>query len=244
MGSFRLFRRIKIAPGVTVNVSKSGLSTSFGPRGAKVTIGKRGIRKTVGLPGTGMYYTSVSKPASSRVDAVATTSGGSRRWLWIVIGIVLVAALANSALGSGKGGPAPSFAPAGLGVVAGASVAAATSVPDASSTDVPEPSDAPAAAVPTALAVKVKSRTETVSRGDKATVSVRTSPKAKCSIEVDYASGPSKAAGLGDKTASATGDATWSWTVSSRTTRGTWPVSVTCGLGDRTGKAETSVTVR
>src|SRR4051812_41066116 len=244
MGSFRLFRRIKIAPGVTVNVSKSGLSTSFGPKGAKVTIGKRGIRKTVGLPGTGMYYTSVSKPASSRRDVVAATSGRSRRWLWIVIGIVLVAALANAALGSGKGGAAPSLPPAGLGLVAGASVAAATLIPDESSIHAAEPSDAPGAAAPTALVVKVKSRTETVSRGDKATVSARTSPRAKCSIEVDYASGPSKAAGLGEKTASSTGDVTWSWTVSSRTTRGTWPISVTCQLGDHTGQADTSFTVR
>lgn len=59
MGYFRLFRRIKIAPGVTINVSKSGLSTSFGPSGAKVTVEKRGVRKTVGIRGSGMYYTSL-----------------------------------------------------------------------------------------------------------------------------------------------------------------------------------------
>ena len=35
MGYFRLFRRIKIAPGVTINLSKSGLSTSLGPKGAR-----------------------------------------------------------------------------------------------------------------------------------------------------------------------------------------------------------------
>ena len=125
-----------------------------------------------------------------------------------------------------------------------ASVASATTVPTRLRLTPREPSDAPAAAEPAALDVKVKSRTDTVSRGDKATVSVRTLPKAKCSIEVDYASGPSKAAGLGDKTANSTGDVTWSWTVSSRTTRGTWPVTVTCDLGDRTGEANTSVMVR
>jgi len=54
---FRFFRRIKVAPGVTVNVSKSGLSTSFGPRGAKFTVGPKGVRKTAGIPGTGLYYT-------------------------------------------------------------------------------------------------------------------------------------------------------------------------------------------
>ncbi len=55
---FRFWRRIKIAPGVTLNLSKSGGSLSFGPRGAKFTVGSRGKRATVGIPGTGLFYTS------------------------------------------------------------------------------------------------------------------------------------------------------------------------------------------
>jgi len=43
---FRFFRRMKIAPGLTLNLSKSGPSLSFGPRGAKVTVGRRGVRRT------------------------------------------------------------------------------------------------------------------------------------------------------------------------------------------------------
>jgi len=58
--AFRFFRRMKIAPGVSVNLSKSGASMSFGPRGAKVTVGPRGVRRTVGIPGTGAYYTTHS----------------------------------------------------------------------------------------------------------------------------------------------------------------------------------------
>lgn len=54
---FRFWRRTKIAPGVTLNLSKSGGSLSFGPRGAKFTIGPRGKRATVGIPGTGLFYT-------------------------------------------------------------------------------------------------------------------------------------------------------------------------------------------
>ena len=53
----RLFRRIKIAPGISINLSKSGLSASAGVRGAHVTLGPRGVRRTVGIPGTGIYYT-------------------------------------------------------------------------------------------------------------------------------------------------------------------------------------------
>jgi len=55
---FRFFKRIKIAPGVTINFSKSGASVSLGPRGAKLTVGgSRGTRLTGGIPGTGLYYT-------------------------------------------------------------------------------------------------------------------------------------------------------------------------------------------
>ena len=54
---FRFWRRIRIAPGVTLNLSKSGGSLSFGPRGAKLTLGPRSKRVTVGLPGTGLFYT-------------------------------------------------------------------------------------------------------------------------------------------------------------------------------------------
>lgn len=51
-----LFRkRIKIAKGVHLNISKSGTSLSVGPRGAKVTIGKKGVYANVGIPGTGLY---------------------------------------------------------------------------------------------------------------------------------------------------------------------------------------------
>ena len=54
---FRFWRRVRIAPGVTLNLSKSGGSLSLGPRGAKFTVGPHGRRSTVGLPGTGLFYT-------------------------------------------------------------------------------------------------------------------------------------------------------------------------------------------
>jgi tetratricopeptide (TPR) repeat protein len=78
--SFRFWRRIRIAPGVTLNLSKSGGSLSFGPRGAKFTIGPRGKRATVGIPGTGLFYTTTlpsgrsggRKTASYSAPAVPT----------------------------------------------------------------------------------------------------------------------------------------------------------------------------
>ena len=51
--SFR--KRIKIAPGVHINLSKSGVSTSLGPKGAKVTVGPKGTYLHTSIPGTGLY---------------------------------------------------------------------------------------------------------------------------------------------------------------------------------------------
>ncbi len=68
--SFRFFKRFQIAPGLTVNLSKSGLSLSVGPRGAKVTLGPKGARTTVGIPGTGVSYTK-HHPYGKRAPAPA-----------------------------------------------------------------------------------------------------------------------------------------------------------------------------
>ncbi len=58
LGTLRFFRRVRIAPGLTLNLSKHGASLSAGVRGAHVTVGRTGIRRTVGLPGTGIFCTS------------------------------------------------------------------------------------------------------------------------------------------------------------------------------------------
>ena len=58
---FRFFKRIRIAPGLSINLSKSFPSLSIGPRGMKYTISPRGKRMTFGLPGTGLSYTTTSR---------------------------------------------------------------------------------------------------------------------------------------------------------------------------------------
>jgi len=65
--SYRFFRRVRIAPGLTINLSKSRPSLSVGGRGAHVTLGgSRGRRTTVGVPGTGLFWTSVHRQATPR----------------------------------------------------------------------------------------------------------------------------------------------------------------------------------
>lgn len=55
--SFRFWQRIRLAPWLTLNLSKSSASLSIGPPGARYTIGPRGHRVTAGLPGSGLFYT-------------------------------------------------------------------------------------------------------------------------------------------------------------------------------------------
>ena len=70
---FRFQRRIRIGPGLRINLSKSGVSTSVGGRGGWFTFGPRGTRTTVGLPGTGLSYTEQSKSRVGTGGALVVT---------------------------------------------------------------------------------------------------------------------------------------------------------------------------
>ncbi|HCQ11577.1 MAG TPA: DUF4236 domain-containing protein, partial [Leclercia adecarboxylata] len=54
---FRFRKRIRIAPGLAINISKSGVSTSIGKSGCTTNISSRGVKTTLGIPGTGISYT-------------------------------------------------------------------------------------------------------------------------------------------------------------------------------------------
>ena len=54
---FRFRKQFTIFPGVKINLSKSGVSTSLGGHGATVNVGSSGKRTmTLGIPGTGLSY--------------------------------------------------------------------------------------------------------------------------------------------------------------------------------------------
>lgn len=53
--AFQFRKRVKVAPGVYVNLGKNGATTSIGPRGAKLTMGRNGTYLSTGIPGTGIY---------------------------------------------------------------------------------------------------------------------------------------------------------------------------------------------
>lgn len=52
--ALRFQKRIKVAPGVRVNLSLGGISTSLGPKGASLTVSKNGVHGNAGIPGTGL----------------------------------------------------------------------------------------------------------------------------------------------------------------------------------------------
>lgn len=54
---FRFSKRIKLLPGVQLNLSKSGVGVSVGGKGLRVSKGPKGTRLTASLPGTGLSYT-------------------------------------------------------------------------------------------------------------------------------------------------------------------------------------------
>lgn len=70
---FRFQRRVRILPGVHLNLSKSGLGLSVGVRGAHVGITARGRGyASAGLPGTGVSWREYEhKPAARHCDLCA-----------------------------------------------------------------------------------------------------------------------------------------------------------------------------
>jgi hypothetical protein len=48
-------KRVKLFPGVTLNFSKTGISTTIGVPGASVNFNKKGTFLNTGIPGTGLY---------------------------------------------------------------------------------------------------------------------------------------------------------------------------------------------
>ncbi len=96
---FRFRRSKKIAPGVKLNISKSGPSVTFG-KNVKTTIGHGHVTKSVKTPVKGLYYSSTSKAKSGRGKTPNKKSGkqsggvpGLIGGIIALIGIIAVGAI-------------------------------------------------------------------------------------------------------------------------------------------------------
>jgi hypothetical protein len=85
------------------------------------------------------------------------------------------------------------------------------------------------------VGVSVQVLTSPVKPGGNASMTIRTRPEAACSIRVTYKDQLSTDGGLIPKTADEFGLVQWTWTVESSRPVGTWPVDVTCALGEESG---------
>jgi Protein of unknown function (DUF4236) len=67
----RFRRSVRLFPGVRLNFSRSGVSTSIGVRGATMTLGPRGAYANVGIPGSGLSYrTRLDTPSTARKPVI------------------------------------------------------------------------------------------------------------------------------------------------------------------------------
>jgi len=91
--AFRIRKSFKIAPGIRVNLSKSGLSTSLGGKGTTVNLSKRGTKVTSSIPGTGIstskLYRGSKAPKSSSNTPTAKPGFGSYLFTFLIIAGVL-----------------------------------------------------------------------------------------------------------------------------------------------------------
>jgi hypothetical protein len=92
--AFRFRKRIKLLPGVWLNVGKTGISTSVGGDGVTVNYyGKRGTRTTLSAPGTGLSYSSSRRPLFQPSNKAPRRTGSGARAFATVLWIFLIAYL-------------------------------------------------------------------------------------------------------------------------------------------------------
>ena len=79
----RFRKSVKLGPGIRVNFSKRGVSTTIGPKGFTTSIGKSGVYRNVSIPGTGISFRNKvgggksSKRRSSGSVSRASSSGST-----------------------------------------------------------------------------------------------------------------------------------------------------------------------
>jgi hypothetical protein len=64
----RFRKSVKLFPGVRLNFSGGGVSTTIGVRGASVNLGKLGAHLNVGIPGSGLSYRTRLSPPSTQAQ--------------------------------------------------------------------------------------------------------------------------------------------------------------------------------
>jgi uncharacterized protein DUF4236 len=78
--SFRFRKRLRISPGLALNLSRCGVSASLGVRGAIVNVGRYGIQETMGLPGSGVSCRTSRRSIGLSRPPQSTRGAPHRSW--------------------------------------------------------------------------------------------------------------------------------------------------------------------
>ena len=88
----RFRKRIKIFPGLWLNLCKGGVSTSIGGKGLTVNLNGGKVKTTASIPGTGLSY---SQTTGDHPDGLQPAQRATSPWLWLllvaVVGLALLA---------------------------------------------------------------------------------------------------------------------------------------------------------
>ncbi|WP_421523054.1 DUF4236 domain-containing protein [Pseudomonas yamanorum] len=87
--ALRIRKSFKIAPGLRINVSKSGVSTSLGGKGATVNLSKRGTRVTTSIPGTGISASKLYGAGKRDAAPAPPTPVWAHVVTWLIIAAVI-----------------------------------------------------------------------------------------------------------------------------------------------------------
>jgi hypothetical protein len=109
----------------------------------------------------------------------------------------------------------------------------------------PKPTAVPGARDPNApIGASIQLLSTPVIPGSNASLALRTSPDAVCTIQVLYNNVAVKDSGLVPKKADVYGVTSWSWTVAPDTPLGTWPVKIVCELNKKTAYVQGELEVK
>lgn len=90
----RFQKRVRIIPGLSLNLSRTGVSWSVGGRGLTMNLRKGKVTGTVGIPGTGLSYRQELTPSrstdSTRQANEPAQSGSSAAGLVLILIILLI----------------------------------------------------------------------------------------------------------------------------------------------------------
>jgi len=87
--ALRFRKSFKIAPGVRINLSKSGISTSVGKKGMTANLSNRGTRVTAGIPGSGLSASKLYSSGKKGAAQSAPTPMLAHVVTWLMIAGVL-----------------------------------------------------------------------------------------------------------------------------------------------------------